>query len=479
MPLLPRRVTPSACRPFTPRLAVIALAVVAIVSPFLRAAETPSVEDRLRQLEARLSTLEQENASLRRELGRPAPPPPALPASPAPSVSPSDSRPAATASASPLSLRLTGDFRSRFSSVMYTAPEAVTRDQLLFQARVGFVAQVSDTLEGGLRFTAGDLNTTFGGSPLSAQFASADNASRKQAYFDQLYFRWKPDLGADASAVFTLGKSANPFYVPSRMLFDNDYNPEGASEEFTFTLAPEHHVYLAAGQYVLDDIVGSSRDPLLLAARARWDAQWQSSWSTTLGLSHLVITHPDGLNATNIANNERGNTRTAAGVLVHNYRPWVAEASISRLFDHVPGYAGKFPVTFGAEFLRNPGAPAQRDAWSTALTLGRSGKAGQWELGYRYVRVEADAWFEEMLEGDYGAFYRTVPPGWNTDPTSLAGGPANGSNTRSHVFRSSYSPRDYLLFSANLFLNDLAHRPPGNASDTGARRVQVETLLRF
>lgn len=454
---------------------------MALVAPCLRAAESPAVEDRFRQLEARLTALEQENASLRRELGRPASPPPATTASPGPSGSPSDSRPSATvsASASPLSLRLTGDFRARFSSVMYTAPEAVTRDQLLFQARVGFVAQVSNTLEGGLRFTAGDLNSTFGGSPLSAQFASADNSSRKQAYFDQLFFRWKPDLGANTTAVFTLGKAANPFYVPSRMLFDNDYNPEGASEEFTFKLTPEHHVYLAAGQYVLDDLVASSTDPLLLAARARWEAQWQSTWSTSLGLSHLVITHPAALTGANIANNERGNTRTASGVLVHNYHPWVAEASVSRLFDHVPGYAGKFPVTFGAEFLRNPGAPTQRDAWSAALTLGRSVKAGQWEFGYRYVRVEADAWFEEMLEGDYGAFYRTVPPGWNTDPASLAGGPGNGSNTRSHVFRSSYSPRDYLLFSANLFLNDLAHRPPGNTSDTGARRVQVETLLRF
>ena len=76
----------------------------------------------------------------------------------------------------------------------------------------------------------------------------------------------------------------------------------------------------------------------------------------------------------------------------------------------------------------------------------------------------------EIIEGAIlAAYYRTVPPGWNTDPASLAGGSGNGSNTRSHVVRTSYSPRDYLLFSANLFLNDLAHRPPGNSADTGAK----------
>ena len=166
-------------------------------------------------------------------------------------------------------------------------------------------------------------------------------------------------------------------------------------------------------------------------------------------------------------------------MLVHGYRPFFAEGSVTHLLAHAPGYPGKFPVTFGAEFLHNPGASTQRDAWTAALTLGRSGPAGQWEFGYRYVRVEADAWFEEMLEGDYAAYYRTVPPGWNTDPASLAGGPGNGSNTRSHVFRTSYSPRDYLLFSANLFLNDLALRPPGNPADTSAKRFQLETLVRF
>lgn len=450
------------CRPLAafipPSVCLAALALRAT------AAEAPSVDERFRALEARLSSLEQENAALRRELGRPAP---AVSASP----------PSSPSSLS--ALRFTGALRTRFSSIAYTAPEAATRDQLLLQLHAGFVASLADTFEGGVRFTAGDLNSTFGGSPLAAQFTAGDNASRKPAYLDQLFLRWKPSLGPATTAALTVGKAANPFFTPSRILFDNDYQPEGATEELSFTPAPDHRLTLAAGQYILDELPASARDPLLLAARARWDAQWQPTWSTTLGLAHLVLTHPAALTAANVANNERGNTRTAAGVLVHGYRPFFAEAAVTRLLDHAPGYPGKFPVTVGAEFLHNPGAPAQRDAWTAALTLGRSGLAGHWEFAYRYVRVEADAWFEEMLEGDYAAYYRTVPPGWNTDPASLAGGPANGSNTRSHVFRTSYSPRDYLLFSANLFLNDLAHRPPGNSADTGAKRFQLETLLRF
>ena len=456
MILRPRRRLLAALAPLSLGLAALACRATA--------AEPASVDDRFRALEARLTTLEEENAALRRELGRP---------------TASTAAPTATAPSAASAVRFAADIRTRFSSIAYAAREAATRDQFLVQFHASVLGTLGDTFEGGLRFTAGDLNSTFGGSPLSAQFTAGDNASRKPAYLDQLFIRWKPSLGPDTTAAVTVGKAANPFYTPSRILFDNDYQPEGATEEFSFAPAPDHRVTLAAGQYILDELPSSSRDPLLLAARARWDAQWQPAWSTTLGLAHLVITHPAALTAANIANNERGNTRSAAGELRYDYRPFFAEASVTHLLAHAPGYAGKFPVTVGAEFLHNPGAPAQRDAWTAALTLGRSGKAGQWEFGYRYVRVEADAWFEEMLEGDYAAYYRTVPPGWNTDPASLAGGPGNGSNTRSHVFRTSYSPRDYLLFSANLFLNDLAHRPPGNPSDTGTKRFQLETLLRF
>jgi Putative porin len=367
----------------------------------------------------------------------------------------------------------------RFSSTMFRAPEAATRDQLLVQVHAGFVAAVSDTLEGGLRFSAGDLNSNFGGTPLSAQFGTGDNGSRKSAFIDQAFIRWKPTLASGAQAALTLGKSANAFYTPSRILFDNDYNPEGATEEISFSPTPRDRVWLAAGQYVLDELAGTARDPWLLAARARWEAQWSPAWSSALGVGWLGVTHAAALTAANVANNNRGNTRSAAGVLTRDYRPFYAEASVTRVLDRAPGYAGKFPVTLHAELLHNSAAPADSEAWTAGLALGRSGKAGQWELSYRYLRIEADAWFEELIEGDFGGYYRSVPPGWNTDAASLAGGFGGGTNIRSHVFRTSYSPKDYLLFSANLFLNDLIRPYPARAPDTRAKRLQLETLLRF
>ena len=362
---------------------------------------------------------------------------------------------------------------------MFKAPEAPTRDQFFDQLRMGFVFAPGEQWETGLRFTAGDINTGFAGNPLSAQFSVADNGSHKFVLIDQMFVRWKPSLGPDAKAAITFGKNENLFYVPSRILFDADYMPEGMTEEYSRQLSPRHRLWFAAGQYMLDDIASTAKDPWLLAGRARWDAQWDADWQTSLGAGQLRITNAATLTAANVPNNNRGNTRTAAGALAYAYRPFYFEATVTHLLDGMPGYAGKFPITFNADALHNPGAPANNNAWTAGLTLGKAGKAGQWEVGFRHHHVGADAWWEEMLDGDFGAYYRSVPPGWNTDPASLAGGFSGGTNLRSNVIRTSYSPYDYLLISANLFMNDLIKKIPAGTTDTAGKRFQFEGTVRF
>lgn len=450
-------------RPLVPlALGLAALAPTALGAD-AGASESASMEERLRRLETAVNALREENAALRREAGRPE------------KVSVATPAPATGAP----TLRVTGDIRFRFSSTMYEAKEAATRDQFYDQLHLGFFYSLSPAWEAGVRFSAGDLNTNFAGNPLSAQFTVADNGSRKYAFIDQMFFRWKPSLGPDAQGAITVGKSDNLFYVPSRILFDSDYMPEGITEELAIQASKRDRLWFAAGQYMLDDLTGSARDPWMLAARAKWDAKWDDNWSTSLGIGQIRITNGSTLTAANVANNNRGNTRTANGILPYAYRPFYAEASVTHYLGQVSGYNGNFPVTLHADGLHNPGAPARRNGFSAGLTLGKAGKAGQWEIGLRHQYIEADAWWEEMLDGDYGAYYRSVPLGWNTDATSLAGGHGGGTNLRSDSIRTSYSPTDYLLFSANLFMNDLVTKIPAGTTDTGAKRLQLEGLIRF
>lgn len=458
--------------PARPRQSLLlpALALCACSVAFA-AAPAPSLEERVRRLEALVETLQLENAALRRA----APPAVAVPAPPP--VAAAEAAPAVTFAPGPSSLRLSGEVRARLTSTWYGDPAGVARDQLLLRVRFGVLAAFGPEFEAGFRFTAGDPHPTFQGSALSDQFAAGDNASRKPAFFDLAFLRWHPALAGDTRAALTLGKTANLFATPSRLLFDSDYQPEGLTAEAVLPLASTQRLALAAGLYLLDDLPGSARDPGLAAARARWEAAWSPAWSSAFAFAAFGISHPDTLVAANIANYHRGNTRTPAGVLVHGYRPLHAEAALTHRLARAPGYAGSFPVTLRAEFLHNPAAPAARDGWVAGLDFGSAARAGQWSVGYQHMRIEADAWFEEFLDGDHGGFYRSVPLGWNTDPASLAGGHGGGTGLRSHALRTSWSPRDYLVFNANLFLNDLLHPPVG--TDGRARRLQLETLLRF
>ncbi len=460
------------------RLALPLLATL----PAFSAEPPPSLEERVRRLEALVTALQQENAALRAASA----PAPARPTAPTPAAAVAASAPATAAglpvtlAPGPAALRISGDVRARLVSTWYPDPAGIARDQLLLRVRLGLLASFEPDFEAGVRLTAGDAPQSFGGSPLSAQFSSGDNGSRKPAFFDLAFLRWRPRLTADTRAAFTVGKTANLFFTPSRILFDNDYNPEGFTAETTWPLAAAHRLHVAAGLYLLDDIAATARDPWLAAARARWEAAWSTDWSSSVGLMWLGISHPETLTSANIANFQRGNTRTAAGVLVHGYRPLHTEVTLTRTFAGGPGYPGRFPVTFRAEFLHNPAAPAARDGWVAGLVLGQAGRAGQWSVGYHHLQIEADAWFEEMLDSDNGAFYRRVPPGWNSDPASLAGGHGGGTGIRSHSLRTSWSPRDFLTFNANLHLNDLLRPLAANpGADGRARRVQFETLLRF
>ena len=476
------------------RLRPLRLALPLLATFPVSAAESPpSLEERVRRLESLVAALQQENAALRAAATpTPATPPPAAaaPSAPRPASAPASaaSAPAQPAAAGspvtlapgPASLRISGDVRARLVGTWYPDPAGVARDQLLMRVRLGLLASFEADFEAGVRLSAGDASQGFGGSPLSAQFSGGDNSSRKPALFDLAFLRWRPLLATDTRAAFTVGKSANLFFTPSRILFDNDYNPEGFTAETTLPVAAAHRLHLAAGLYLLDDLAASARDPGLAAARARWEAAWTPAWTSSVGVMWLGISHPDTLTAANIANLQRGNTRTAAGVLVHGYRPLHTELTVTRTVAGAPAYPGPFPVTLRAEFLHNPAAPAARDGWVAGIAFGQAGRAGRWSVAYQLMEIEADAWFEEMLDADNGAFYRRVPPGWNTDPASLAGGHGGGTGIRSHSVRTSWSPRDFLTLNANLHINNLLRPLAANpGADGRARRLQFETLLRF
>jgi hypothetical protein len=146
------------------------------------------------------------------------------------------------------------------------------------------------------------------------------------------------------------------------------------------------------------------------------------------------------------------------------------------MLESFPFNTGTFPVTVSGDFLHNPSVSKDNDGYSAGITLGKAGKKGTWELSYRYTALQADAWFEEFTESDFGAYYSVAPIGGSA-------GYGAGTNVRGHVVKGSYSPYDSLTFSVTLFATQLINNvlPAGAVTDVDSQmyRIQVDAVWKF
>lgn len=378
------------------------------------------------------------------------------------------------------SMRLNGDLRLRYDQIISQDAASQDRNRFRYRLRFGFTAVLKDDFEVAFALTSGQND------PISNNQTLDDNGNKKPITIDKVYVKWNPIHDGDWNAGITLGKMENPLVSPSTMLFDKDYTPEGAAIEASYKLNDQHTFRATAMGFLLDESGASSRDPMLLGGQVRWDAAWSSKFSTTLGGAILNLKKADALINNTVPDIGGGNTRigAAGNVAANNVAPLAnkihalyADVGATYTFEKAPLYNGAFPVTFSADVLKNTGASANNDAWSAGVTIGKAGKKGLWELNYRYTRLEADAWYEELSESDFGAYYKTSLPG--TAYTGQSGtGYRSGTNVKGHWLKATYNVYDSMSLSVAYFLTDLINKP-GAPYDSGTGRLFVEAVWKY
>ncbi len=381
------------------------------------------------------------------------------------------------------SLRFTGDLRLRYDGIFIDptpSPAAgavnntVDRNRLRYRLRFGFIATMQDNIEVGLRLSSaenkGVAGTTIGGDPISGNDSFDNNGSKKLLWIDQAYAKWQALNSPDWSATFIGGKMENPFAF-SDMVFDPDYTPEGLAAQFGYNLSEQHALKFNTGLFVLNEEAGTSRDALAFGAQLRLDSTWNQHWSSSFGLSGLSISDKQSLGTATVLNVNQGNTRT--GTLPDNsFSPVIVDGSLTYTLESFPFYSGAFPIRVGGEYANNPSAARRGQAYVATLALGKSGKRGTWDFVYRYKNLEANYWFEELVDSDHGAFYQVASA--NTTGTGYGA----GTNIRGHYMRGSYSFTDAFTLGATYYLFDLIDRPVG-ALSSQVGRVQIDAIFKF
>ena len=398
-------------------------------------------------------------------------------------------------------LKLNGDLRIRSDSFHYENAAATDRQRFRYRVRFGIVAVMTDGFEAGMRLMTSEpaVGGAAGGNPLSGNASFSDNAAKKFIYVDQAYAKWTPIRSSDLTVALTLGKMENPF-VFSELVFDNDYTHEGAALQLTYNLSDKHTLRSAGGAFMLDEVAGSSHDPYMYGAQLRLESVWNKHWSSSVGVAALGIVNEDRLNAarsstfditgtaTNVVstttwtvpNQNGGNLRSpvggasgSVGTLQNNYTPIVADASVTFTLDEFWHYNVPFPIRLGADFIHNPAASTENNGYSVGVLFGKAGKKGLWELGYTYKHIEGDAWYEEVLDSNFGAFYQA-----GSTRSGNSSGYFSGTNMKGHVVRGSYTPYNALTLGVIATFAELIQESPVG-SDSKTTRVFLDASLKF
>jgi hypothetical protein len=374
--------------------------------------------------------------------------------------------------------KLGGDFRGRFDNLSSSNPNSsasVDRERWRYRLRVGLTLSMKDNMEVGFRVASGDNSQGSPSSPLSNNQTFAGNASKKLLYIDTAYGKWTPINDGTLMIAGIFGKMVNPFDA-SPMVFDPDYTPEGGALQTSYKLNDMQSLRFNGAAFVLDEVKTSDRDPFMYGGQMFLDSKWTSRIGTTFGVSAYDIVHKGNLTHaydTNLGNTPvggvSGGTFPALGGYAANFNPIVGSGNITYTLDSFPLYNGAFPIKLAGEYMNNPGAHHNNEGWWGGFTLGKSGKKGTWDLSYRYERLEADAWWDQIVDDDNQAAFPT-----STTAAALAG----GTDVKGHLVKFNYSITDALTFTFTSFINDLINDPVAGQK-TDALHVMADLMWKF
>ena len=350
--------------------------------------------------------------------------------------------------------KLYGSVRGRYEQFSGNNPSAIDRTRPRYRLFLGATISMQDNLEVGFRIGSGDLKGSAGqGNPLSQNSTMGNNWSDKGLYVDLAYGKWTPINGGDWTVSTTFGKMERDVFDFTWMVLDPDLTPEGGVIQGKYDINKNHSLAFTGGMFYLGDVGASTHDPSMAGAQAVWKAKWTDKLSSSLGAAWLGILNPEQLTTAVGPEIIQGNTRYTSGPYSgapkYNYTPFIGDASVTYKLDSFPLYAGEFPITLKGEVMNNPGAPNNNNGYWVGIIFGKCDKKHTWDLTYRYEYLESDAWYDQIVDDDNCAFYKTAPAGGGN------AGYYGGTNIKGHFVKFNYAITDSLMFSFTCYLNSL------------------------
>lgn len=392
-------------------------------------------------------------------------------------------------------LKFTGDLRLRYEAFDYSSgsrtgatantQETDPRNRFRYRLRMGLEKKFSDEISAGFSLASGDNLGVSGASagnvdPTSTNTTFDNNFNFKNIFIERAWATYNPAwavVGPISKMDITGGKFKNPFERGSSdMIWDRDVRPEGIYESIDFRLIDTESVkatgWFTAGQFVLeeDSNVGNNTtggDANLYAFQLGFNPKFKvSGMEKPLGLTSALSFY-NYSNYANQSNSTIFGTSLARGNSNLDGNTTQLDAvgfNILESYNELKIPVGNIPFRPFFDFAHNMDDQAtivnsHNNAFATGITIGEAKKKGQWEVGYAYKYIGADAVVGAFSDSDFG-------DGHN--------------NKRGSVLKAKYMLTDYLEFGlAGILVDNIYQNAASSLPDLNQKRFQADLVWKW
>jgi hypothetical protein len=350
-------------------------------------------------------------------------------------------------------LKFSGDLRLRYEPVFGGGPANGAanpdRHRERYRLRFNVRSKITDDFAAGFTLASGDI-----GNPISTNSTETGFYTRKFFLVDEAFGTYKPHAFKPFS--LTVGKFGYT-WLRTELTWDNDLNPEGASEQLSWDWKDRflNHIAIIGYETPIFE-VGGGADTYMTGG------QVQTGWSLTPWVTFAAdVAYYDVNNADTIAQNQTGGNgfadsgaATAGGGtfgfggssdtnnfgVINNKRAFASKFGIFDAIARLDFDTGRkrWPIYALFDFAENTQAcanlkafmaagvtppacdPRQRHGYWSELKFGQTKNKGDLLLGYTFARIERDAVlaafdFSELrqptnvIEHRVEAYYQTYP----------------------------------------------------------------------
>ena len=283
-----------------------------------------------------------------------------------------------------------GDFRYRYETMDDDAKNDDRRRNRV-RARIGLTAQVTDDVKAGVALASGSDD------PVSTNQTLGDAGSSKGINLDMAWVDWNFAPNTNLVA----GKTKNPFYQPAKdgLIWDGDYRPEGghlAYDNGTIWAIGSYHFLNSEQKPNSEGTPGNSKDDTeMFGAQLGFRGDITDNLQIVTGASYYHIP-TEGLAPILGAGENFGNSLDGSGAHMYDY-------DMAQVFVELNTKLAGLPATVFLDYVQNTDSDADEDTgYAAGFSLGKAKNRGDWEIGYMYEDLEADAVYGTLSDSDFG-----------------------------------------------------------------------------